>query len=160
MLFFCFLITQVHAQKFMALTKPGIHTRIRYHAGDRVGFKLKGDKHIYKGDIQFFTDSAVAIGDSITVQLSDVRIFYDYDAGAAARYGSKILITAGIFYGAIVLINGSLANTNDLHNENNEIVTASLIGGGLLLLPFTKRKYKINHKRWLKIIDVSIAPTK
>ncbi|MEO8149565.1 MAG: hypothetical protein ABI723_18140 [Bacteroidia bacterium] len=155
---FCFLIFQTHAQKFLTLTKPGFNNRLRYHTGDVVGFKLKSDNRKYKGPIAFVTDSMVAINDSSTILLSDVKVFYDYEKGAGARFGSKLLLTAGIFYGVIVLVNGSLAHSGDLKNNTNAVVIGSLIGGGLLLLPFTHRRFKINHNRWLKVIDVTITP--
>ncbi len=156
--FFIFLCSNLMAQKFLALTKPGLHSRLRFYEGDKVGFKLKGEKHIYNGQISYCTTTAVMLADSIPIQLADVAVFYDYEHGAAARFGSTLLLTAGIFYGAIVLINGGLAHSGDLQNSNNAIVIGSLLGGGLLLYPFGHRHYKLNSNKRLSIIDVTIRP--
>lgn len=153
-----FLCSSLQAQKFLALTKRGINSRIRYYEGDKVGFKLKGEKHIYKGTISYCGTASVMLSDSVTIQLPDVAVFYDYEHGRAAKFGSRLLITAGVFYGAIVLINGALANSGDLQNKNNAIVIGSLIGGGLILLPFGNKRYKLNSNRRLSIIDVTIKP--
>lgn len=155
---FCFLIIQLHAQKYLTLTKPGFNNRIRYQTGDVVGFKLKSDNKKYKGPIAFVTDSMVGINDSVMIMLSDVKVFYDYEKGAGARFGSRLLLSAGLVYGVVVLVNGSLANSGDLQSSTNAIVIGSLIGGGLILIPFSHRKFKINKNRWLKVMDVSIAP--
>lgn len=155
---FCFLCSTLQAQKFLALTKKGINTRIRYYEGDRVGFKLKGEKHIYKGTISYCGAASVMLSDSITIQLPDVAVFYDYEHGRAAKFGSRLLITAGIFYGAIVLINGALADSGELQNKNNAIAVGCMIGGGLILLPFGNKRYKLNSNRRLSIIDVTIKP--
>lgn len=146
------------AQKFLALTKPGFNSRLRFYEGDKVGFKLNGERHIYKGHISYCTSTAVMLADSLPIQLKDVAVFYDYEHGAAARFGSTLLLTAGIFYSAIVLINGGLAHSGDLQNSNNAIVIGSLIGGGLLLYPFGHRHYRLNKNKRLSIIDVTIQP--
>ncbi len=146
------------AQKYLTLTKPGFNNRIRYQTGDVVGFKLKSDNKKYKGPIAFVTDSMVGINDSVMIMLSDVKVFYDYEKGAGARFGSRLLLSAGLVYGIVVLVNGSLANSGDLQSSTNAIVIGSLIGGGLILIPFSHRKFKINKNRWLKVMDVSIAP--
>ena len=158
MFFLCFLCASLTAQKFLALTKSGFNTRLRYYDGAKVGFKLKGENHIHKGTISYCGTASVMLSDSINIYLNDVAVFYDYEYGRAARYGSSLLITAGVFYGAIVLINGSLANSGDLQNKNNAIVIGSLIGGGLILLPFGNKRYKLNSNRRLSIIDVTIKP--
>jgi hypothetical protein len=160
LLLFCFsfLINHSYSQKFLTLTKPGFNNRLRYHTGDVVGFKLKSDNKKYKGPIAFVTDSMVGINDSAMILLSDVKVFYDYEKGAGARFGSRLLLSAGLLYGVIILINGSLAHSGDLQNSTNAVVVGSLIGGGLILLPFTHRRFKINKNRWLKVMDVSINP--
>jgi hypothetical protein len=152
------LCSSLQAQKFLALTKTGINTRLRFYEGDKVGFKLKGENHIYKGTISYCGTTSVMLSDSINIQLPDVAVFYDYEHRRAAKFGSSLLITAGVFYSAIVLINGALADSGELKNKNNAIAVGCMIGGGLILLPFANRHYKLNSNRRLSIIDVTIKP--
>jgi hypothetical protein len=154
----CFCFCNVSAQKFLALTKPGINTRIRYYKGDKIGCKMKYDKHLIKGSIVGFTNNAIILNDSIVIPVQEIDALYDYEHRKVPKYLSGVFLSAAAVYGTVVLVNGTLANSGDLKNSNNAIAIGSMLGGGLILRPFSKRKYRLNEKRWLKIIDVSIAP--
>ncbi|HQV00683.1 MAG: hypothetical protein JNK61_02535 [Bacteroidia bacterium] len=152
------VLSQANAQRFLALTKPGFNNRIRYYEGSRVGFKLINDKQVFKGNIMGFTNQGVLLNDSLLIPVQDVVAFYDYEHHRLPKFLSRLFISAGLVYGTVVLVNGTLANSGDLQNSNNAIVVGSLLGVGVILLPFAQRKYKLNDKRWIKIIDVTITP--
>lgn len=119
---------------------------------------MKYDKHLVKGSIVGFTNNAIILNDSIAIPVQEIDALYDYEHRKVPKYLSGVFLSAAAVYGTVVLVNGTLANSGDLKNSNNAIAIGSMLVGGLILRPFSKRKYRLNEKRWLKIIDVSIAP--
>ncbi len=155
-IFSFFLLTTICiAQKSLAMDTYKLigFKRIHYNTGDKISFSLKGEKTKYSGEILEITDSTIDI-QGLKVPLTMIGIIYRDKSNFLLRDFSKVFVWCGA--GFILL-----DTDNNLINKNPTVIDerAVIAGGSLMIIGWTMRllslkKYRINNRRILKVIDL------
>jgi hypothetical protein len=144
------------AQKILVLdvNRLGMFNRHRFTAGDQLCFKLKDGVKRHYATITGFGDSMIIAG-GYTIPIKDIRIVY-YDK---SNFLTRMLSKAGIIYGIGF---PGLDIFNNIINEEPQIIKKeALLEGacftfsGLVLRRMMLRKYHLNSRNSLKIIDIT-----
>lgn len=160
-LFFCLLIVscKASAQYYLQLKKRNkvIHT---YTPGDRIRFKLKGDKYYSDQLIIGFANSTIKfrlldvnINDIEAVKLPE-RSSYGLDLLAGATF------TGGVLFLAIDQLNQLSVQDEGLGPSSETLlISGSLIGTGAILWLLKKKKFKFKSARYRLVpTDFYIRP--
>lgn len=152
--FTCFLSAFCYSQKFLAIDTYGKAKRLRYYIGQEISLGLSNNE-IVSGTISAILDTSFILNTD-TIFLSTIS-FVKTDR---LPYGLGIV--------SALLVNGSLGfmaidATNRLINEEYpafrpRVVNTCLTAAGLgLMIPVVLRKrVRINHRRRIHIIDLSL----
>ncbi len=145
-----------HAQKILILdvNRWGMFNRHRFTSGDQICFKLKDGVKRHYATITGFGDSIIIAG-NYYIPLNDIRIVY-YDK---SNFLTRMLSKAGIIYG--IGFPGLDIFNNLINKEPQIIKKEALLEGacftlsGLVLRRVMLRKYHLNARNSLKIIDIT-----
>jgi len=144
---------QMMGQKLLVLEKAGTVKNFKYKIGDEISVELVRDKIIFTGPITEIKDSGLVIDYYNEVKIREIsKIFRK---SKFLRYFSRASITAGIFYFSLDAVNGVINNDSPVIAESTLIATGALLGTGFLMRQFVVRKYALNDKWRLKILDFS-----
>lgn len=146
------------AQKFLALDiyhVTGNMKRIRFHENDNLTLRIHGSRKFFTHVITFLGDCSIVLDGNWILPLSEIDKVRIDRSNSLVHTLSRGLIDCGI--GFFVL-----DSFNSLVNSDFPIVkiqavkeSAVLILSGIILQRVMIRKYRINSRRRLKIIDVT-----
>jgi hypothetical protein len=141
------------AQKTLILEKIGTSTRYGFHLGDDVKIRTKKQNVIVKSYLWNLTDSSVTIGPRTTIPLSDISAVYkNYHF---PKLMTRFLFIAGTGYFVLDAFN-NLINNEQVFVPQTMIISASLIGVSLAIIPLSQKKIRIGIRWKLKIIDINL----
>lgn len=140
-------------QKLLVLEKAGTIKNYKYKLGDEITVETKRDKLVFSGSLTEIKDSTIMVEYYNEIKLTEIsRVLRKREL---LRIFSGAAITAGVFYFSLDAINGIINNDSPIIAESTLIATGALIGSGLLMRPFVVRKYDLEDKWRLKILDFS-----
>jgi hypothetical protein len=141
------------AQKTLILEKIGTSTRYGFHLGDDVKIRTKKQNVIVKSYLWNLTDSSVTIGPRTTIPLSDISAVYkNYHF---PKLMTRFLFIAGTGYFVLDAFN-NLINNEQVFVPQTMIISASLIGVSLAIIPLSQKKIRIGIRWKLKIMDINL----
>ena len=147
---------QVAAQRVMLFEKLTASKSDRVYEGERLKFKLKGDKFWQEGPIREMRPDiqALIINDRF-VMLDEVQIVHrGQTAGAAVGYG---LMTFGVgwsFWAGVGYNTDGDPNTQ--YSRRDLMTSLTALGSGFLIYKlFGQRKYKTGKYKRLRVVDTS-----
>jgi len=157
LLLFFFFASTLSAQKFLQLEKAGSFKVKRYHPGEEVTFKIKGDDYWYTEDILdvliedqivLFTYRAIPIGD-----ITHIRSFKQ-------KKWSKPVGQQLYNFGAAWLLFslGATIGGTPLSESSFTVPLAAGTLGFLVQKIFRHQTYKIGKRRRLRLLDLSFQP--
>jgi hypothetical protein len=138
------------AQKTLIVEKIGTSTRYAYHIGDEIKIKTRKDEVVLKNYIWSLADSSLTIGSRTQVQLGDIGAVYKQFH--FPKLMTKFFIIAGAGYLIIDSFN-NLINKEKVFEPQTMIISASLIGVGVALIPLSQKKCRIGFRWKLKVLD-------
>ena len=141
------------AQKTLVLEKIGTPTRYGFHLGDDVKIRTKKQNQIVKNYLWNLTDSSVTIGPRTTIPLSEISAVYKHYY--FPKLMTRILFYAGAGYFILDSFN-NLINNEQVFIQQTMIISGSLLGVSLAIIPLSQKKCKIGIRWKLKIMDINL----
>jgi hypothetical protein len=141
------------AQKTLVLEKIGTPTRYGFHLGDDVKIRTKKQNQIVKNYLWNLTDSSVTIGPRTTIPLSEISAVYKHYY--FPKLMTRILFYAGAGYFILDSFN-NLINNEQVFIPQTMIISGSLLGVSLAIIPLSQKKCKIGIRWKLKIMDINL----
>jgi hypothetical protein len=141
------------AQKTLVLEKIGTMSRFGYHLGDDIKIRTKTQNVIVHSYIWGLTDTTITIGPRTIIPLTDVSAVYRHYY--FPKLMNKILFIAGAGYFVLDSFN-NLINRERVFNPQTMIISASLIGVSLAIIPAVQRKCKVGIRWKLKVMDIRL----
>ena len=141
------------AQKTLVLEKIGTPTRYGFHLGDDVKIRKKKQNQIVKNYLWNLTDSSVTIGPRTTIPLSEISAVYKHYY--FPKLMTRILFYAGAGYFILDSFN-NLINNERVFIPQTMIISGSLLGVSLAIIPLSQKKCKIGIRWKLKIMDINL----
>jgi hypothetical protein len=141
------------AQKTLVLEKIGTPTRYGFHLGDDVKIRTKKQNQIVKNYLWNLTDSSVTIGPRTTIPLSEISAVYKHYY--FPKLMTRILFYAGAGYFILDSFN-NLINNERVFIPQTMIISGSLLGVSLAIIPLSQKKCKIGIRWKLKIMDINL----
>jgi len=140
-------LTQVsHAQKqFSVQKKKG--GSVKFFEGDRLNIREAESGRWIKGELEYIKpDTLIVAGNKLGLaQIDAVRVYKPFLLG-----NGYILMTGGVLWPGIVMINGALANVTPLLTPGAVVGSALMLGGGIAMTQLGKRTYKVEKgHRWM-----------
>jgi len=141
------------AQKTLVLEKIGTSTRYAFYLGDDVKIRTKKQNVIVKSFLWNLTDSSVTIGPRTIIPLSDISAVYkNYHF---PKLMTRFLFIAGTGYFILDSFN-NLINKEQVFVPQTMIISASLIGVSMAIIPLGQKKCRIGIRWKLKIMDINL----
>jgi hypothetical protein len=141
------------SQKYLVLDKPGKVKRIRFFVGNEITFRLKGDPVLYRDVITAVDDSSFTIFGT-KVLIKDVDRIILRSQSWFVNQGSFLLPAAGVIYFLADNLNPVIQGGEKLAiSRGSVIVSASLIGAGLVLRLFQKKEHRIRKSKRLRVLE-------
>jgi hypothetical protein len=141
------------AQKTLVLEKIGTPTRYAFHLGDDVKIRTKKQNLIVRSYLWNLTDTSVTIGSRTTIQLSDISAVYIHYY--FPNLMTRILFYAGAGYFILDSFN-NLINKEQVFVPQTMIISGSLLGVSLGIIPLSQKKCRIGIRWKLKIMDINL----
>ncbi|MEX2379561.1 MAG: hypothetical protein WD530_02380 [Vicingaceae bacterium] len=130
--------------------------RIRYQQNDIIKLKTKKNQFI-NGKITKLGDSSFWVGDQ-RIFLDSIKYIKKTQGGYGWSLVGNISLLAGLGYFSLDATN-RIINSDDPIVPRRTLVSSSVFMGIFVTtVIINNRKYKINKRRRLKIIDLEIAP--
>jgi len=141
------VLTQISsAQKqFSVQKKQG--GSVKFFEGDRLNVREAETGRWLKGELELIKkDTLIVAGNKLGLaQIDAVRVYRPFVLG-----NGYILMTGGVLWPGIVIINGLLANMRPLLTPGAIVGSTLMLGGGLAMTQLGKRTYRTNKgHRWL-----------
>lgn len=150
------LSSTIHAQKFIQMDMFGKKKAMRFHVGDELRFKVKGDDKFY---ILPIVDLDATTG-KITLPKGAVFLHEIAEIQVLAQTEGRYVLGTKLFsFGATFLSIGiidALAFGSVFGVMGSIIGGATTLTGALLRWAFKKRGFKINERRQLRILNLNI----
>jgi hypothetical protein len=141
------------AQKMIVLEKIGTQTRYGFRLGDYMKIQTREKKQIVKSYLWALTDSSITIGPRTTIAVSDIGAVYKNFH--FPRLMTKFFFLLGAGYLVLDSFN-NMINKEKVFNPQTLIISGSIIGVSLALIPFHQWKYKIGIRWKFKIMDINL----
>jgi hypothetical protein len=141
------------AQKTLVLEKIGTSTRYAFHLGDDVKIRTKKQNIIVTSYLWNLTDSSVTIGPRTTIPLSDISVVYKHYY--FQNLMTRILFYAGAGYFILDSFN-NLINREQVFVPQTMIISGSLLGVSMAIIPLGQKKCRIGIRWKLKIMDINL----
>jgi hypothetical protein len=141
------------AGKYLVLDKPGKVKRVRYFVGSEITFRLKGDPVLYRDVIAAVDDSSFTIfGTQVLIKEVDRVILRSHSW--FANQGSVLLPAAGVIYFLADNLNPVIQGGEKLRiSRGSVIVSAGLVGAGLVLRLLHKKEHRIGKNKRLRVLE-------
>lgn len=141
------------AQKMIVLEKIGTQNRYGFRLGDYMKIQTRAKKQIVKSYLWALTDSTITIGPRTTISVSDIGAVYkDFHF---PKLMTKFLFIGGAGYFVLDAFN-NLINKQRVFNPQTLIISSSIIGVSLAIIPLHQWKYKIGIRWKFKIMDINL----
>jgi len=143
------ICSDVSGQSTLLLEKIGTPKKYTYQIGDFINVKTK-TKHLrLKSFLWSIEDSSIMIGTHYTVRFDDIKsvrrdIYF-------LNLLSKITLVVGATYITLDIVN-NLINNRQVLEPTSLVISGSLIGVGLVLIPISHRNIGIGLKWKLKVL--------
>jgi len=149
-------LTQVsQAQKqFSVQKKKG--GSVKFFEGNRVQIREDETGRWIKGELEFIEqDTLIVAGNKLGIaQIDAVRVYKPFLLG-----NGYILMTGGILWPGIVIINGLLAKVRPLITPGAIVGSALMLGGGIAMTQLGKRTYRMEKGHRLLVTEFKfVAP--
>lgn len=142
------------AQNIFILERPGTIKNHKYYQNDQIKLKTISHDTIFSGVITMINDSSVVIDYANEIFLYDISYMYRKRWGFSLL--QKLSLIAGASYLLISTTNGLINNDSPVVPKETLIISASLLAGGVALIPLTTRRYRIDNEKWrIKILDLT-----
>lgn len=146
----------VEVKYFMVLDKPGKVNRIRFYTGNKITFKLAGEKGRYHGQITDIKKYSIVLWEA-EIPLRDIEKISIMKAGGMAgglSFLGRLLQGAGGLF-TLVGVSNYLLDVESGENSSAflKYSASALVAGYLLTRSSRNRTYKINQSRRLKTIE-------
>ena len=141
------------AQKTLVLEKIGTSIRYAFHLGDDVKIRTKKQNVIVKSYLWNLTDSSVTIGQRTTIPLSDISAVYKHYY--FQKLMTRVLFYAGAGYFILDSFN-NLINREQVFVPQTMIISGSLIGASLAIIPLGQKKCRIGIRWKVKILEINL----
>lgn len=159
LLLLCFILFLIplSAQRVLLLERANQSKSERLMEGDEITFRLRGDKFWQSGNIAELRPDiqAMVINDRFIMleEIESLRF-------PGSRFGSGIglsLITFGAGWSAFALVGYATdGDETTAYSATDMSVTLTTVGTGLLLRQiFSRKKFKVNDRRRLRIVDLT-----
>lgn len=141
---------------YLVLDKPGKVSRIRFYTGNRITFKLTGEKRRYSGQITDIKKHSLVMWDT-EIPLRDIekiRMTNTSPVSSGVRFLGRLLKSGGLFFSVVGAGNYLL----DKEPGDNTLTflkytAGAFVAGQLLTRTTRNRTYKINKNHRLKTIE-------
>lgn len=144
------------AQKILALDKPGKVNRIRYMQNDYIRLKTIGNQYL-DGEITKLGDSSFWIGNQ-EITLDSIKYIKKTQGGYGWGLVGNISLIAGLGYFGLDATNRIINSDDPIVPRRTRVSSSVFLGIFATTAIINNRKYRINKRRRLKIIDLEIAP--
>ena len=151
--FFLFSLP-VSAQKVLQMEKRGKVKTTKYHLGEELTFKVKGQNDwITDVMLDIKVEEGIIIFSERFVKVDDIRIIKSYKNARFAKAAQTSLYTFGTAW-LVFSLGGTLAG-EPLNDLTWQVPATSFILGFAIKRIFYSRKYRIGKKRRLRLLDLS-----
>lgn len=163
---FCLLIAPcfLSAQTIMQMEKYGVAKTKKFYTGYQLSYKLQGENDWYEGTLdQIILDRNIVVFDNRYVKLEGIEAIRTYQNRGWSRVAAINLYTFGLAW-TVFSIGSSFVKTTppdlpDPYTWGDAAVTGTSVGVGYLIQQIFKHNtYKMNKKRKLRILDMTLVP--
>lgn len=147
------------AQLYLQMERFGKAEVVKFSPGTELTYRLKGQKEWETSVLERLLpeENKILLGIRYIdpSQIDAIRSFHPQRW--SRPIGTNLYIFGASWTG--FALGASVADPNDPYSVGDAIVAASAIGSGFLLQKlFRHRTYRFGEKRWLRILDMRIAP--
>ncbi|MEO1053837.1 MAG: hypothetical protein AAFX87_24580 [Bacteroidota bacterium] len=144
------------AQKFLALRKAGSASIVKFYTGERIRFRLTGERDFNTALIKGFGYNTVKFH-YYEIHVSEI-VEIDTRGKSFSQFnfrgGAGKLIVAGIAFPLVDAFNRSVVQGQDFSISRKALpVTGGLIGAAVLLKLIEKKKFKLGRKYIIEVIE-------
>ncbi|MTI22195.1 hypothetical protein E1176_14280 [Fulvivirga sp. RKSG066] len=146
------------SQRYLVLKRRN-HVLHQFAPGDDISFKLKGEKVFNNGLIIGFSDNSIKLHYN-EISFDEIeKIKLPYRDSHFISLFSGLAVTGGVLFIGLDQANQLLVQGNGLGpSEETLMISGGLIGTGLLLQLFVKKKFKITGRKYrLEATDFNYA---
>lgn len=144
------------ARYYLVLDKPGKVSRIRFYTGNKITFKLTGERQRYTGQITEIKKNSFIIWDT-EIPIRDVekiRVIKTGSASSGFQLLGKLLKNGGLFLSVVGAGNYLIgAEPGDNTFTFLKYTAGSFVTGYLITRSSRNRTYKINENHRLRTIE-------
>lgn len=146
-------LSAASAQKTLLFEKVGTSSRYAYHLGDDIKVRTLKQNQVLRSYLWGITDTTLTIGPRNTISIFDIGAFYRNHH--FPKLMTRFFFIAGAGYLIIDSFN-NLINNEQVFIPQTMIISASLIGVSLVLIPAHQTKTKIGIRWKVKILDADV----
>ncbi len=150
---FFFIITNVSSQKFLLLDKTGSLKNIKYFSGDLINLSAYDNSLKLEGKISGFTDSTVFINGESEIPIKNISCIQR--ERFMIRKITKTLYVFGAAYFVLTGFNRLINKDYPVYDKQSIMISGGIVIAGYLMHLLIFKKYKINGKWKLTILDLS-----
>jgi hypothetical protein len=141
---------------FLVLDKPGRVNRIRFYTGNKITFKLVGEKRAYSGQITDIHKYSLVMWDT-EIPLRDIRkirLTNTSPVSSGVQFFGRLLKMGGLFLSVVGAGNYALnVEPGDNTLTYLKYTASAFVVGQLLTSTSRHRTYKITERNRLKTIE-------
>ncbi|MDZ7741891.1 MAG: hypothetical protein U5Q03_09120 [Bacteroidota bacterium] len=142
----------LNAQKLLVLEKKGKFKTYMYPEGSAIMLSID-DTLMVQGRITSLKDSVLQLNGNIMLELS--RIDHVYRERELVQFISAGALLAGLTYFVLTGFNRTLNKEYPILPAEDILLSAAVMGSGILLYQFKFKKFELGEKWQLKILDFS-----
>lgn len=140
--------------KLQVLSMPfGRLKKYEFHPGDRISYKLKGERKFLTGNVLALGDSCILF-EADSVGLNQLKAIRFKSNNYHAKLFQKIFLIGGVGFPSISLANNSINNVDPLLNKTAAIVTASFLAASFLVHQSCIKRMRLTKNKIIKIVDI------
>lgn len=152
---FLFFTFRADAQKMLVVKKKGSVKTFYYKPGDKIIVSAYEENYRYSGRILGITITELYVGEDSTIAIPIQKINCVYKGRHLFREAQVKLPVAGLIYLALSGFNSLINNEQPIYRNTDLLVTGGLIAAGMLVSPLKYRKFDMNKKWQLMVLDFS-----
>jgi hypothetical protein len=129
----------------------------KYHiaVGDVLQYKVSGERKYWKDRVASFGDSAIVFTTGQFVEFKQINTVKLRSPNRLIRVFKSVFIKAGILFIIVDSVNNAILGREPLVNEKSVLISAALMGTGLLLRRAAIIKLRINKDKTLRVLNLS-----
>lgn len=155
-----YLGSHLMAQKSLELTSVGIFGRlniVRIPNYSVFEYKAKGENKYRNNKIVNLQDTVIVFEDGNNIFLREIkRVKLRSDNRLIAVF-STLFIMGGVAFITVNTINNLIVPTEPVVNEQALLISAGLVGAGVILKQTGIKRVKINERNSLRIINIDFG---